>query len=107
MNLSKLLLELKDLKPYIYHTATTGSIYIKFEDSSYGSLRIGTHPGREKYTYKWNLRSDIEEFYEEVDRGVIRRYYPYKDINRMVKDLLELHSICQSPIENYFPYNGK
>jgi hypothetical protein len=48
-------------KPYIWHVANTGSIYIKFPHWALGSIRIGDHTGRAKYHYKWEIRTDMEE----------------------------------------------
>lgn len=44
---------------YLYHAATTGSAYIRFNDARIGSIRLGDHKGRSQYSYKWNVRSDF------------------------------------------------
>jgi len=73
------------LKPWIYTIAQTGSVYVKFADTRMRSLRIGDHNGREKYRYKWNLRFDVKDSFEETDRGVHRFYFAFSDIDGMVK----------------------
>ena len=61
---------------YIWHKATTGSIYIRFKDQRMCSIRIGDHNGREKLKYKWNIRSDIElNTSKWVKHNNIWRYY--------------------------------
>lgn len=40
---------------YIWHKATTGSVYIRFDDNRIGSVRIADHEGRSKLKYKYNL----------------------------------------------------
>ena len=49
----------KGIKAYIWHTATTGSVYIRFEDNRMCSVRIGDHNGKKQLRYKYNIRSDI------------------------------------------------
>lgn len=59
---AKILLDkLSQWKPYIYHKALTGSIYIKFPHWGLGSLRVGDHKGRSKYRYRWICRVDWED----------------------------------------------
>jgi hypothetical protein len=59
---NKLITELKKegIGAYIWHEATTGSVYVRFEDHRMGSVRIGNHAGRDKYQYKFNIRSDMD-----------------------------------------------
>ena len=45
-------------KPYVYHRALTGSIYIKFPHWGLGSIRVADHKGRSKYRYRWICRVD-------------------------------------------------
>jgi hypothetical protein len=88
-NHKKLLKELKKtgLDPFLYHQASS-SFYIKFELDGMKSLRVSDHPGRKKYTYKWNLRSDIDRSYEEIDRGVKRFYYHVSDLKKMIVHMI-------------------
>ena len=77
------------LEPYVYKAAASGSVYIKFNSRiPIGSLRIGDHEGRRKYTYKWNLRSDRVSYLEIMDRGVLRRYYPAQLWKEMVEEMV-------------------
>ena len=58
---NKVISELNSLgiECYLWHKATTGSVYIRFKDVRMGSIRIGDHPGRDKLKYKFNLRNDM------------------------------------------------
>lgn len=58
----KVIAELKTVgvDAYIWHRATTGSVYIRFEDSRVGSIRIGNHEGRKHLKYRYNLRNDLK-----------------------------------------------
>ena len=52
-------LKLVGVDAYIWHAATTGSAYIRFDDNRIGSVRLGDHAGRKKLKYKWNIRTDF------------------------------------------------
>lgn len=80
--------ELADLGAYIYHHATTGSTYVKFEDERIGSLRIADHPGRKRYRYRWNLITDGLDRPEKLnDRGINRWYYPAQDVTDLLRHI--------------------
>lgn len=49
-----------NIKSYIWYKAKTGSIYIRFDECLLGSIRIADHEGRQKYNYKYNIRSDYK-----------------------------------------------
>lgn len=78
--------ELADLGAYVRNSSvTTTSVYIKFEDERIGSLRIGDHPGKAKYAYRWNLEKGRSG--ELVDRGIRRYYYDWHEVNQMIHDI--------------------
>lgn len=82
-------LEAKGIKAYIWHVATTGSIYIRFEEQRMSSVRIGDHDGREKYKYKWNLRSDIKKEFMQKEDGIWRLYFPLNAVDSLLVKLEE------------------
>ena len=53
-------LQKEGVTAYLWHKATTGSVYVRFEDPRIGSIRIGNHNGRDQYQYKFNVRSDMK-----------------------------------------------
>lgn len=71
-----------------YCATTTNSIYIKLDYGVANSIRVSDHNGIEKYKYKYNIRKDIEEKYDEVDGGYYRKYYPFRDIGDLIMDVL-------------------
>lgn len=79
------------VKAYIWHKATTGSVYVRFEDSRMGSVRIGNHDGREHLKYKFNLRDDISPKQKgwRKDGGVWRHYCPLNQWKELVPMLVE------------------
>ena len=65
-----------------WHTATTGSMYIKFRDTRLGSIRIADHPARGQYSYKYELSPDsTNEEIDEVYFAVIQRTYTIPGFN--------------------------
>lgn len=81
---------LKDakLKPYLYNKAkNTNSKYIKFRDSRLGSLRISDHVGRSKYSYRWQIRTDIEHTMHDVHKGNNVHIYAASDIDAFIKHI--------------------
>lgn len=67
---------------------TTNSIYLKFNDSRLGSIRVSDHTGRLKYAYKWNIGSDIYKKRIDKNDGYVRYYYPIRDEISIFKDML-------------------
>lgn len=86
----------ENLDAYIHHIAKTGSAYIKFKDERMGSIRIGDHDGRERYRYRFNLRSDISKRYVEEDRGIFRYYCPIHQINLLLVDIMKRRAVVDT-----------
>ena len=82
------------MHPRIWHYATTGSVYIRFDLKKMRSVRIGDHDGREVYRYKYNLRFDLEKnmFYRDLDNGIERFYYAFDRMDQLVDDLAKRHA---------------
>lgn len=94
----KVTMELLDLGAHIYKVADSGSVYIKFEQSGLGSLRIATHHGMLKYRYRWNLRKDLDEHYSENDRGVVRYWFSWDELD-LFYDKIRLFSATMPKAE--------
>jgi len=64
----KLLRDLCDLRPFIYHVSGWNSVYIKFDNYPW-SLRLGDHSVREKYNYKINIHTEKceKDYWLEAD----------------------------------------
>jgi hypothetical protein len=84
--------QLKFFEPYIYKKATTtNSVYIKFRNKGLLSLRVSDHEGIPKYSYKWNLRSDIKEKYSKQDGRVNRIYFPFNEVNQLIRGIINYY----------------
>lgn len=65
---------------YVYHRATTGSVYIRFKDQRMCSIRLGDHNGRGKLKYKYNIRVDLPLGYNKWQKdGDIWRLFLSSD----------------------------
>lgn len=81
-------LENEGLFPYIIAKAATGSVYIGFNDlPEIGMLRIGNHPERSAYGYRWHLRSDMAKPMVLNNKGHKQYFYPVDQADRLVKHM--------------------
>ena len=99
--------ELKHIGAYIYQTGCARfggqpSVYNKFEDSRIGSIRIGDHKGREKYSYRFNLEIGGVTRCEYDQHGYKRWYYHNKEWKRLVLHIKRYYnSIIRNENLNY------
>ncbi len=85
------------LKPRVSHWADSASVYIKFAEYRLRSLRISTHDGKrdrmdqihERYRYKWNLRQDVTRNYIKRDRGTVRFFFGWNEVEALVIRMAE------------------
>lgn len=68
----------------IISIGTTGSCYIGFVDQRMGKIRVGDHPERKKYGYRWQVRLDLKVSYMNEDKGHPRYFYPAADLEKVV-----------------------
>ena len=92
------------LDAYIWCHATTGSAYIRFKDSRMCSIRVGDHDGREKYKYKYNVRSDVKEFHKHKDEMTWRYYFPMNAIDKLIEELKLRKEIISTWTEHKYEY---
>lgn len=52
------------------------SVYLRFDDARLGSVRLSNHEGRERYEYRWNLRTDISEVMISRLDGKVQYFFP-------------------------------
>ena len=91
-------LEAKGVGAYIWHRATTGSVYIRFEDNRIGSVRIGNHEGREKLKYKFNIRTDLRRssLYWIKEEGRWRCFCPLEKWLEIIPVLVDNATKCKA-----------
>lgn len=106
---NKLVSELNDLGigSYVWHAATTGSVYIRFDDNRMGSVRIADHKGREKLKYKFNIRTDVKTSPEGKwikDDNKWRFYLSIQHWKNIINVLIKQHEHIQSNPESKYSY---
>ncbi|GAB0155456.1 hypothetical protein CHRYSEOSP005_07170 [Chryseobacterium sp. Alg-005] len=95
----------KGIEAYIWHIATTGSIYVRFQDNRIGSVRIANHEGKSRLKYKYNLRSDmhLKKSTWIKDGDSWRFYLPVEQWKLLIDVLVERSKMVQS-WENKYNY---
>lgn len=74
--------------------AQTGSVYIGFDVSGMGKLRIGDHEERERYGYRWQIRLDQKNDYIiKESKGHRQYFYSPKSIYRLIDHLCSYRNI--------------
>lgn len=77
-------IELKILK-----VADTGSCYCYFENKQYlGKLRIANHREREKYGYRWQVRTDINKPKVVENKGHKQYFYDQNNLHELVNHII-------------------
>ena len=91
---------------YIWHEATTGSVYIRFDDNRMNSIRIADHTGRNKLKYKYNIRTDLKLSKGKwvKDDGKWRYYLPIHLWKEMIDILIKQYDYIQNQPESKFNY---
>jgi hypothetical protein len=73
-----------------YDAFTSNSIYIKIDAGIVGTVRISDHlsnKGRKKLGYRYNLLTNLDEFYVQKEPNV-RYFYPTQDLDIMIGNIL-------------------
>lgn len=70
-----------------YDSYSTSSIYLKLDYGICCGIRISDHHGIVKYRYRFNLIKDYKGNKVVRDNGLIRFYYTFNEINKLIKDV--------------------
>lgn len=83
---------------HVRSIATSGSVYIKFEQKDIGRLRIATHiegrckgRRRNRWGYRWNLRADVITQYTDSIEGNTRFFFPMMNYREVAKCIYKYH----------------
>ena len=83
---------------HVRSIATSGSVYIKFEQKDIGRLRIATHiegrcrgRRRNRWGYRWNLRADVVTPYTDSIDGNARFFFPIMNYREVAKCIYKYH----------------
>ena len=79
-----------------YNSHTTSSIYIKLDYGLSCGIRIADHPGKKKYSYRFNVIKD----------GLICRFYDFTELEEVIKAVQKerQEKINKYGLQNYKKY---
>lgn len=84
-------LEAAGLRTDVVSRAATGSRYLRFEVEEMGKIRIGDHSERERYGYRWQIRTDISEPRVDETKGHRRFFYPSTALDEAVRHMVNYY----------------
>lgn len=59
-----------------YDAMSTLSIYLKFDFGLANSMRISDHRGKDNLTYKYNVRTDVDAYYQNGTGATEHNFFP-------------------------------
>lgn len=89
-----------------YDAYSTSSIYLKLDYGVACGIRIADHPGKKKYSYRFNIIKDFNGDKVILKDGLISRFYDFTEIQKVLKDVQEEKNkkLCRYGINNYNLY---
>lgn len=85
---------LRRLEPNV-HVAQSGSVYIEFNDSRLGQLRIGNHAEKEDLGYRWQIRTDVREYAIDESKGHKQFIYPADMVRSLCEHIKNYHRVVK------------
>lgn len=89
-----------------YDAYSTSSIYLKLDYGIACGIRIADHPGKKKYSYRFNIIKDFNGDKVILKDGLICRFYDFTELEKVLKDVQEekKKKLCRYGINNYNSY---
>ena len=89
-----------------YHSPTTSSIYIKLDYGLSCGIRIADHPGKKKYSYRFNVIKDYIGDKVIIKDGLICRFYDFTELEEVIKAVQKerQEKINKYGLQNYKKY---
>ena len=81
-----------------YNSRTTTSIYLKLDYGVARGIRIADHPGKKKYSYKFNIIKDFKGNKVILKNGLVCNFYDFSEIEQVLEDIQKEK---QDKIRNY------
>ena len=70
---------------HMYNSYTTSSIYIKLDYGLSCAIRIADHPGKKKYSYRFNVIKDYVGDKVIIKDGLICRFYSFTELHEVIQ----------------------
>ena len=89
-----------------YDSYSTSSIYLKLDFGLACGIRIADHPGKKKYSYRFNVIKDYKSDKVIVKDGLICYFYDFNELDRVVEAVQneKQQKINKYGIKNYNSY---
>lgn len=89
-----------------YDSYSTSSIYLKLDYGLSCGIRIADHPGKKKYSYRFNVIKDYKNDKVIIKDGLICYFYDFNELDRVLEAVQnEKHEkINKYGIKNYNLY---
>lgn len=85
-----------------YNSHSTSSIYLKLDYGLACGIRIADHPGKKKYSYRFNVIKDYKEDKVILKDGLICNFYNFSELDKVLEDVQKEK---QYKINKYGAYN--
>ena len=92
-----------------YNSHTTSSIYIKLDYGLSCGIRIADHPGKKKYSYRFNVIKDYVGDKVIIKDGLICRFYDFTELEEVIQAVQKerQEKINKYGLQNYKKYMEK
>ena len=92
-----------------YNSHSTSSIYLKLDYGLTCGIRIADHPGKKKYSYRFNVIKDYIGDKVILKDGLICRFYDYTELDSVLDAVKKekKEKINKYGLENYKRYMKK
>jgi len=68
-----------------YNSKSTSSIYLKLDYGVACAIRIADHPGKKKYSYRFNIIKNYSGNKTIIKDGLICYFYDFSELNSVIK----------------------
>lgn len=92
-----------------YNAHSTSSIYLKLDYGLACGIRIADHPGRKKYSYRFNVIKDYKGDKVILKDGLICRFYDFNELDSVLDAVQKekQEKINKYGLQNYKKYMEK
>lgn len=92
-----------------YDSYSTSSIYLKLDYGLSCGIRIADHPGKKKYSYRFNVIKDYKDNKVIIKDGLICYFYDFNELDSVLQAVQneKQEKINKYGIKNYNSYMGK
>ena len=89
-----------------YNAYSSNSIYLKLDYGLSCGIRISNHPGKKKYSYRFNVIKDYKDNKVVIKDGLICYFYNFNELNNLLDAIQKekQEKIKKYGIKNYYMY---